>query len=300
MALVGRRAFLAGSVSALGALGAGPPPADDAGSLDAREIVLSGNSPFARRALVLVPKGIGPGERLPVLVLLHGLAETVDERTGVRAFRDRYGLPAADERLRHPPVLAPSHAAAARYLPEDRRARINRELGEHPYRGFVVVCPYVPNVWKLSPLGGVLDRYASFIVDTLLPEVRSTAPARADPAGAAIDGCSLGGYVALEVFLRRPEAFGAVGSVQAAIGERLVPWYAEKFRAIAANAAPPGVHLETSAWDPYRKASERLSAELRARGLRADLDVLPGGHDQIFLREIGTLEMLLWHSRRFG
>jgi len=40
-----------------------------------------------------------------------------------------------------------------------------------------------------------------------------------------------------------------------------------------------------------------LSRALHERGITHDLAVLPGPHDQPWLRETGTLEMLLWQDR---
>ena len=35
-------------------------------------------------------------------------------------------------------------------------------------------------------------------------------------------------------------------------------------------------------------------------GVDSELVVIPGPHNQPWLREIGTLEMLLWHDRHLG
>ena len=41
-----------------------------------------------------------------------------------------------------------------------------------------------------------------------------------------------------------------------------------------------------------------FSNELTRRGVANDFVVLSGQHDQTFLRESGSMEMLLWHDRR--
>lgn len=272
---------------------AGPEALSD---LDARELPLPGDPKLARRALVLTPKIIPPGERLPVLVLLHGLGETWDEKVGLRAWSERYGLINADARLRRAPLTLP---APSHYLSNDRVAAINAELLQKPYRGAVLVCPFTPNIHNLPPEPLALDHYAEWIVRTLLPAVREATPARTDAAGTAIDGCSLGGYMALEVFLRNPEVFGAVGGVQPAIGEKNAPLYAQLVRHAIDRVGPRAIHVETSSWDPELKGHEALSHRLTALSVPHDYDIFPGGHDQVFLRERGTLEMLLWHDRHF-
>jgi enterochelin esterase-like enzyme len=136
------------------------------------------------------------------------------------------------------------------------------------------------------------------VVGTLLPAARRAAPARDDAESTAIDGVSLGGYVALELFLRNPEVFGALGGVQAAMSEASAVAHAERLHEAVARSGPRAIHIESSIWDPSMTAHVAMSRRLHELGVPHDFDVLPGGHDQVFLREIGTLEMLLWHERR--
>lgn len=273
-----------------------PEPTEPPAFLEVRELSLPGSPQLARRALVLSPKVTSQGERFPVLVLLHGLGETWDEKIGVRAWSERYGLVTADARLRSAPLTLPQ---PSRYLSSERVERINAALSAKAYRGAVLVCPFTPNIHKLPSERLALDHYADWISGTLLPAVRQAAPARDDAAGTAIDGCSLGGYMALEVFLRKPEVFGAVGALQPAISDRMAPLYAELVRRAIERVGPRGIHVETSSWDPDMPAHEALGKQLGALHVPHDYDVLPGGHDQVFLRERGTLETLLWHDRRF-
>jgi len=224
---------------------------------------------------------------------LHGLGETVDERLGVRAWLDRYGLQSALARLRCPPVSRTSH----RDDWGDGIARVNVELAAQPYRGLVVACPFTPNVQRQDDPRAALDAYAGWIADIVVPRARLEAPVLGDAAHTHLDGCSLGGFVGLEVFLRRPEAFGQWGGVQAALSRAHAPGYADRLAATIARTGPRPLHLETSEGDPFRAANEALAAALTSRGVPNELLVLPGPHDQPWLRESGTLEMLLWHDR---
>jgi dienelactone hydrolase len=118
----------------------------------------------------------------------------------------------------------------------------------------------------------------------------------------ALDGVSLGGYLALEVFCRRPEAFGAWGAVQGAFGAARAASYADRLasavqRAVQRSQRPVRLHIETTDGDVFREGSTLLGARLNDAGVACELSVLPGQHDQVFLREAGTLEMLLWHDR---
>ena len=247
---------------------------------------------LARRCLLLVPNRAGVRR---LLVLFHGLAETSSEAVGIRAWADRYGLVAATERLANPPVTR--NMTAPVLLTDDRLAELNAGLAGEPFHGLAVACPYTPNVFRQPSPPTALDRYTDWLVGGVLPEVRRLVSLPANGNTIGVDGVSLGGYVSLEVFLRRPDAFGAVGALQAAVGENLSDAYALRFEQAFARAGTRPLRIATSAWDPERPSSERLVKKLRARGLEVTLASSPGGHDQGFLRESGSLELLYYYDR---
>ncbi len=260
--------------------------------LTAHDLQVPGERSLARRALVLAPRHMKAGTRPRALVLLHGLGETGNEELGIRAWAELYGLITAYERLRRPPLerILPG----ARYLSDERLDELNRSLAERPFEGLLLVCPVTPNPHKPGPAARTLDAYTEWLFDSLFPAVRE----RVGPfSTVGIDGCSLGGYAALEVFLRRPGAFATLGSVQGAFGEGRADGYAKRIAAALEGKRPVPVHIETSSQDPYRKANELLARRLEGLGVAATLRVPPGPHNQPWLREIGTLEMLLWHDR---
>lgn len=281
---IGRRALTAGLLAA-----ALPRRAFGDGGGEASTKLLDVRVPgrHSRRFTLLVPQHLAPGERVPLLVLLHGLGETVEERMGAYAWVERYGLAAAYERLRRPPVARTGTRAD---FADARVADINAELALRPFRGLLIACPYMPDL----PIGapGVLDDFARWITDTVAPRARAECPTLEDPAHTYLGGCSLGGHFSLEVFTRRAESFGAWGGVQTAISTAAAPRWAERL----AQAAGGKRHLlvETSSGDPFRGANEALSSALTKRGAAHRFVAPPGPHDQIWLRESGTLEMLLW------
>lgn len=285
----GRRRFLLVSST----LSAWPRAAFGEGSdLEEHEIEVPGER-LSRSALVLVPRAEPRPGRL--LVLFHGLGETSSEALGIRAFADRYGLVAADRRLRRPPVGRT--LADAVYLTDERIGEVNAELARQAYRGVALVCPYTPNVFRQPSTAAALDRYAAWVVEGLLPVVRRSfgVPEAAEHAG--VDGVSLGGYVSLEVFLRRPEAFGAAGSMQGAFGVPLADTYAGRIADALARVGRRSLRIASSSWDKGRPASERLAKKLRERGIACASSVTPGPHDQRWLREVGSLDVLLHYDR---
>jgi enterochelin esterase-like enzyme len=291
-----RRAF-AGAAAGLAVFGTsrGEATTPESSDLELRDLRLPGEARVARRALVLVPKHVAPGTRLPVLVLLHGKGEAGNELAGIHAWGDRYGLVRCYERLRRPPIerVLPK----ANYLTNERRAELNASLGERPFRGLILVCPVTPNPHELGDAPRVLDRYTAWLADTLLPAVREVAPVASGPHAVGLDGCSMGGYVALEVFLRRPELFGSLGTIQGAFGRASAELYARRLARALEARSPCPIHLASSSEDPFRDANELLAARLTRLGIPNVLRVPPGPHNQPWLREVGTLELLLWHDR---
>ncbi|HEY5373589.1 MAG TPA: alpha/beta hydrolase-fold protein [Polyangiaceae bacterium] len=263
--------------------------------LSARELPIPGAGRFGKKCLLLRPTRVPDGVALPLLVLFHGLGETSSEALGIRAWYDRYGLPEAYARLNAPPVVRT--LPKQRYLSDERLLEINRELALSPFPDVALVCPFTPNVLGKDPSSPVLDRYGEYIEHALLPAVRAATPTLAGAAHLGVDGVSLGGYVALEVFSRKPELFGVLGSMQGAFGPSLADVYARRIAEASAKFGPRRVHVTTSSFDPFRDAAQRLAQRLRERGVESTFTLAEGPHDQTFLREAGTLELLLFQAR---
>jgi hypothetical protein len=290
---VSRRAFLASIAAGVGAgttlahhvAGAAPAPF---------EIVeLEARGRHASRATLLVPRhAAGPDEHR-LLVALHGLGEAHDERVGIRAWLDRYGLGSAYERLLAPPI-APMGKRGE--WTQERLVEVNASLAKRPFGGLAVVCPFTPSFKGVADRASALTDYADWLVGALVPEACRIASVRHDPSMVGIDGCSMGGPHALDTFLRHPGAFGSLGVVQPAFGLHRVEGYAERLAA-SLRGSPHAVQLLSSRGDPFVEPTTALARALEQRGVRPTLRVLPGPHDQPWLREAGTIEMLLFHER---
>jgi enterochelin esterase-like enzyme len=296
-----RRSFIAGCAAVAASqgwtshAGATTPESDE---LEQHDLVLDGDKKLARRSLLLVPKHVPPGRKLPMLVLLHGLGETGNEMLGIHAWGDRYGLVRAYERLCRPPVerLYPKQS----WFSDDHIARVNRSLARRPFGGVVLVCPVTPNPYKLQPAARTLDRYADWIEQTLLPAVRERAPVSDGARHTGLDGCSLGGYVGVEVFLRKPHLFGSFGGVQSAFSAPAALSYAERIAKALADIGPRPIRLGSSGSDPYAAANRAFAKKLDELGVPNELSIPPGPHNQPWLKEVGTLDMLLWHERKLA
>ena len=309
--LPARRSFLAGVASALTLGVAGAARADGAPWVGAADVLASrtppdltvldldvgGDKKIATRTTLYLPNHLAKDERVPLLVLFHGLGETWDTGVGVHAWVERYGLGTAYARLRRPPI---DHTSRARnLLPDARLAELNAALAAQPFRGMAIACPYTPNIARFTDPEAQLDAYSAWVADVVVPRARKEAPAiLGDAAHTALDGVSLGGQVSFEVFTRRPDAFGVLGGVQSAFNKVKLPRYVDRLAASLGKGGRPSVRLVTSESDPFRETNLALAAMLQQKGVAHDLAVLKGLHDQVFLREVGSLEMLLWHDRR--
>jgi hypothetical protein len=273
--VISRRAFGAGicGLAAIGATDAGAPSA-----LDVRVITLAG-----RRVLVAVPAASDAASpaRLRVAVLLHGLGETGDAELGARAWAERYGLLSCDARLRAPPIAATSTRGD---LPSADILRMNTELARAPYRGLTFVCPHMPNAQtKAEALA-----YGAWLRASLVPALSSALP-RERSSRMALGGCSLGGFAALEIAASGDTTFDVIACVQSAISAPNALRLAERIH--------QKMYLATSSLDPYRLANEALAGEAARLGRDVLLHQFPGPHDQPWLREAGTLDLLLWLDR---
>lgn len=235
------------------------------------------------------------GERLPLLIALHGLGEALKgPAKGARGWIDDYWLPRALRRLRKPPLKKRDFLGIS--SPE-RLATFERELKRRPYGGLVIATAYTPPVFRGERLWQDATPYAAFIVERLLPRLRAETPAFADVNATGIDGVSLGGRAAIAVGLLRPEAFGLIGGLQPAFDVTELDDLAS--RAAQARQRHPALRfrLLTSSGDYYNRSTRALSDAFRARGVPHELRVIPGPHNYDFNRGPGVYELLLTHDR---
>ena len=285
---LGRRQVLAALAVGLSVRPAGAEAELDL-SEDLRNLRLLDLTEGGRRFVLVVPKYLAPGQKLPVVVLLHGLGETTNERAGAYAWVERYGLGSAWQRLKRSPV---ERTGTRGEWTDARLAEVNEELLQRPFRGLALVCPFMPNPSGVADL----DAYARWIETSLLPRVRKETQVHEDAAQTFLCGVSLGGYVSLEMLARLPHVFGAWAGVQTAIGTFAAPGYAQKI-ATGWKDKPHPMMLLTSTLDHWKASSEALAAAFKAKSLATTYRVVPGPHDQPWLREAGTIEALLWLDR---
>jgi hypothetical protein len=245
------------------------------------------------RAVVVIPTWAAKDAQFPVLIALHGRGEALKPPAeGAMGWPRDYAMVRAIDRLRAPPLRESDYEG---FVDPARLAETNASLAAQPFRGLVVVCPWLPDLRPAATAD--IAMYSRYLVDTLLPRVHADTPALRAPESTGIDGVSLGGIAALRIGLTCPDRFGAVGGIQPAIGDgQYSEWTA---LAQAARALRPGLRLRllTSREDYFRDAVTALSAAWRAGGVPHDFSESPGPHDYVFNRGPGSIELLLWHDR---
>jgi hypothetical protein len=248
------------------------------------------------KAIVLVPRGGDSAMRYPVLVALHGRGESVrGVEMDARGWVDDYDLGRAISRLRSPPLMREDFRG---FVDDARLARINASLATRPFRGLVVVCPWVPDILSSRDrpnLDAALP-FGNFVAEQLLPRVLAETPALDERTATGIDGVSLGGRASLVVGLAHADRFGAIGTLQAAVQDNEQGVFAARARAALASG-PLRLRLVTSDRDPFAGAIAQLHIAFDEGRIEHDYLVIPGPHDYAFNRGPGGIEMLLWHDR---
>ena len=276
--------------------GSGAPAPPPAPSLSMSERTWHFDTPFGpNEVVVLVPEGAARDAALPVLVAFHGRGESLKgPKRGARGWVQDYALGAAVSRLGAPPL---SPADFGGMVDPKHLAEINRSLGTTPYRGLIVVCPFLPDFLKgreAIPQGQMLAR---FIVEDVLPRVYRETPAAGTPQTTSVDGVSLGGRASLLVGWLRPEAFGAVAALQPALDSDEAGFFAELARTAHEKNHEQKVRLLTSTEDYFLGPTQKLASALGARELPHQIDVVVGTHTYEFNRGPGVYEMLIFHDR---
>jgi hypothetical protein len=253
------------------------------------------DTPVGKMSVVVSVPERSAQDRFPVLIALHGRGETLKgPERGARGWVDDYALVKAMERLRQPPLAVGDFEG---FVAAERLAALNAALADAPYAGLVVACPYLPDMLSGEEPFTRAPPLTRFLVDTLIPKLYAETPAIGTPATTGIDGVSLGGRGAIAVGLARPEAFGSVGSLQAALDVKNADEVALRARRALEKNPELWLRLVTSSEDYYLPALRTISSALRYSKVRHDFLVTRGPHDYVWNRGPGAYEMLLFHDR---
>jgi iron(III)-salmochelin esterase len=232
-----------------------------------------------------------PEQRFGVLFAYHGRGESLKgPERGARGWLDDYKLEHAVARLRTPPLTADDFGGD---ITPERLAEHNRELQAQPYRGVIVVMPFLPDAlgrdqvfWAGPALGEQISR-------ELVPRILAETPAVAPGAQWGVDGVSMGGRAALAVGFNRPQLFGWVGGLQAAVDEKELSRFVDLALRARGKNPEQRLRLLTSDGDYYLDVTLQLHRRLERADVQHTLVRVRGGHNYQFNRGPGVYEMLL-------
>ena len=142
------------------------------------------------------------------------------------------------------PVLYLLHGLGGHY--SDWLTRTNVADYAAQYR-MIVVMPEGSDSWYVDGAAGVNDKYESYILKELMPDVDKHYRTIQSRYGRAIAGLSMGGYGAIKYGLKYPSTFAFAGSVSGAFG---VTRYTEK-------------EMGGANWEPFLKIFGPVGSETR-------------------------------------
>lgn len=232
-------------------------------------------------ALIWTPPDFQPSERLPVAYLLDGQnvflrEEDVPERGWPGSWRGVQTASTLAEQGKRLVLVAVPHGSnrIAEYtmMPD----------GEHG--------------------GGEGAATLARMIDLLKPLIDSRYGTRADAAGTALIGSSLGGLLALYSGLRHPHTFGFLGVLSPSL------WWADRavLADVAAVSLHPEQHYAVSTGDQEGRVQEgsaaqvtetcALHAALVQAGAQATLSILPGGihHESTWAGQLPAVLDAFW------
>jgi S-formylglutathione hydrolase FrmB len=93
----------------------------------------------------------------------------------------------------------------------------------------IIVTPEGGDGWYTNSVSVPGDKYESYIVEELIPEIDKKFHTKADRANRAIAGLSMGGYGAIKFGLKYPDKFILAGSFSGAVGITDLPAASKQF-----------------------------------------------------------------------
>jgi putative tributyrin esterase len=136
----------------------------------------------------------------------------------VRDMSYRVVLPSSydntNEKLSYP-VIYLLHGLTGNFANWTDRTKVADYALKH---NFIVVTPDGGNGWYTDSVTAATEKYESYIVKELVPEIEKKYRVKADRSNRMIAGLSMGGYGSLKFGLKYPEMFSLVGSFSGAIG----------------------------------------------------------------------------------
>ncbi len=210
-------------------------------------------------------------------------------------------------RITRYPVLYLLHGLTGHYSDWTSRTRLAEYAAGY---GMIIVTPEGNNGWYTDSAMTPTDKYETYIVQELIPDVRNRYRTIETREARAIAGLSMGGYGALKFGVKYPDLFVFVASMSGALGaaswteqdlrghesiwHSLVEIFGppdspvraandlhQLYRGLPAErlSALPYVYLDCGTEDPLLQSSRALADILLTRKIPHEFRQLPGAHN---------------------
>ena len=113
------------------------------------------------------------------------------------------------------PVIYLLHGLTGHYNNWAEMSKLEQHAANY---NFIIVMPEGDNGWYTDSVNVPNDKYESYIVKELIPEIDKKYRTKAMRGSRAIAGLSMGGYGSLKFGLKYPEMFALAGSFSGALG----------------------------------------------------------------------------------
>jgi putative tributyrin esterase len=195
------------------------------------------------------------------------------------------------------PVLYLLHGWSGHYDSWLANTSLARYAAEHR---LIVVTPEGDNGWYTDSAVVPADKFESYFVEELIPDVDRRFRTIAARRGRGVAGCSMGGYGSLKFGLKHPELFAFAASTSGALdaasrtdeasimqtfGEAGSPARAENDLPRLAREFPaerrgllPFLYLDCGDKDPWFAVNRDFADLLTERGMTHEYRQLPGDH----------------------
>lgn len=138
------------------------------------------------------------------------------------------------------PVIYLLHGLTGNYANWTERTKLSDYSSNY---SVILVTPEGENGWYTDGITNENDKYESYIIKELIPEVDTKFRTLADRKNRAIGGLSMGGYGAIKFGLKYPDMFVIAGSFSGALGAASLSAAAPNAAGLASIArifGPPG------------------------------------------------------------
>jgi enterochelin esterase-like enzyme len=238
--------------------------------------------------VVAVPRGLAPGEKRPLVVLLGGGQHAKEPpANGAWGWWSDFHLAEIDTALRRGALTA---ADLRTGVDEATVATLNGELAAHPYRGCVIATPWLlGRQTDIRPHGAKNGPFLRAMFERLLTEL----PVLGTRETTGLGGVSVGGMWAL---YHGPQLADLCGTIVAAQPftheiERLLR------KSIKARKQPQRMRIVAARSDWLHDKNVAFVEQLKKDRIEVEYADYPGKHDADFAGGAGGVDMMMAFER---